>query len=328
MRNLMLICLFLLLLLFSFGCADEEAASGHDEEIINVVTTIYPLADLIDQLGGEKVDVNYLLPAGASPHTYEPTVEEAKLINQADLFIYIGAELDNWAVKMSETAGTGLLVADMSEHIPIIESAAYHKFDDDQEGHDHEHNDYNCENDDCSSCSHDHGPQDPHYWLDPLIVRDSLSSAIHDQLVELAPENEDYFDQKLEEYTAELTILHEEIKETVSGFSQQNFIAFHSAWQYFAERYKLNEVAVVAQFPGQEPSAGWVAELVGLIRDKEIGAIFAEPQFSDELAERIAEESGTEVLVLDPLGGENVPGRKSYLDLMRYNLSVFEEAMQ
>lgn len=325
---------FAVLLMFLFfvpGCTPEEAKNGELDPAIKVVTTIYPLADIAGRLGGEEVAVSYLLPAGASPHTYEPTVEQARMLEQADLLIYVGAGLDNWAVNMTEAAGSGPAVLKMSERVDMIETVDYYRLEENAAGekdyghdcdssHDH-HNGH--DHGDC-----DHGPQDPHFWLDPLIVRDLLGPAIHEKLVEQAPGEEQYFDRRYEEYHEELTGLHEEIEAASAGFSRTGFIAFHSAWQYFAERYGLEEVAVIAQFPGQEPSAGWVAELVELIRQEEIGGIFAEPQFSSELADRIAEESGTEVLMIDPLGGEDVEGRESYLDLMRFNLAVFKEAME
>ena len=321
----------LLLILLGAACTTEEGTVEEEEPAIKIVATIYPLADIAGQIGGDKVEVSYLLPAGASPHTYEPTVEQARLVERADLFIYVGADLDNWAVKMTETVGPEMAIINISEQVEVVEAAEYLEIEDSKREGDHQnscdesHDDH--DHHEHGDCDHDHGLEDPHFWLDPLIVRDTVCPAIHNKLVELTPEGEDYFARRQEDYHHELTVLHEEIEAAAADFPRHSFIAFHSAWQYFAQRYGLEEVAVIAHFPGQEPSAGWIAELVELIREEEIGAIFAEPQFPTDLAERIAEESGTEVMVIDPLGGEDVPGRKSYLDLMRFNLSVFKEAM-
>ncbi len=312
----------LLLPLIFAGCAAEDMGAEEDTPALEVMTTIYPLADIASELGGDQVEVNYLLPAGASPHTYEPTVEQAKMIDQADLFLYIGADLDNWALELTDAAGADLVTAGMADYVTAVEAAEYEHLHDNHEDHEHHENGHCCSN------GHAHGDKDPHFWLDPLIVRDGFAPAIHEKLVSLAPEKEDYFEQNLDQYSGELTRLHEEIEDRVDDFSQRSFIAFHSAWQYFADRYGLEEVAVIAQFPGQEPSAGWVAELIELIEEEEIAAIFTEPQFAPDLADRIAEESGVSVKVIDPLGGEELEGRKTYLDLMRYNLSVFAEAMQ
>jgi len=325
-KRIFLICACLLIVFVLSGCSTEEVIPDGTEPDLKVVTTIYPLADFVKQLGGDRVEVSHLLPAGSSPHTYEPTVEKARLVERADLFVYVGADLDNWAVNMAEAADTEIAILDLSEQADLIEAVEYHDLENDdleENSHEHDHN-----NHDHHDSDHDHGPEDPHFWLDPLVVRDSICPAIHKELVALAPGSEDYFKNRLEQYQQDLNVLHEEIVAAVDGFSRDSFIAFHSAWQYFADRYGLEELAVIAQFPGQEPSAGWIAELVELIREKEIGAIFTEPQFSPELAERIAEESGTEVKIIDPLGGEGVPRRETYLELMRFNLSVFKEAME
>lgn len=300
------------------GCAGNEAVGEDAKHSINIVTTIYPLADIIEQLGSERVAVSYLLPAGASPHTYEPTVEQAKLIAKAQLFVYIGAGLDEWAVKLTETASPELNVVELADTLDLLQPGQYYRLDVE---HGHEKTDH-------EDHDHFHGPADPHFWLDPLLVRDDISPRLHKELIALSPENTVYFAERLDEYHEQLTLLHEEIAVAVSGFSKHNFIAFHSGWQYFAQRYGLREVAVIAEFPGQEPSSGWMAKLIELVKDKQIGAVFTEPQFSSALADRISEESGSKVLVIDPLGGENLPGRESYLDLMRFNLSVFKEALE
>ena len=312
MRKPLLILLSLLLLVVLFGCSAGETELEDSEPVIKVVTTIYPLADIIRQLGGNKVSVNYLLPAGASPHTYEPTVEQARQVSAAALFVYIGAGLDDWAVKLAETAEPDLHILDLSEQVALLEMASEHHLEDP----------------DTADESRDHGSADPHFWLDPLLVRDSICPAIYKQLVLLSPENEVYFLEELENYRLELTVLHDEIEEATAAFSHDQFIAFHSAWQYFARRYQLKEVAVVAEFPGQEPSASWVAELVRLIEKEKIRAIFAESQFSSALAERIAEESKIEVMLLDPLGGEGLPNRETFIDLIRFNLAVFRQALE
>jgi len=324
-------------LLVIAGCADMQTETDRDTkngaygQVINVVTTIYPLADIVSELGGERVNVSYLMPAGASPHTYEPTVEQAREVSQAHLFIHIGAGLDNWAVDLAKAAEPGPELLDLSQVVDLIESAGYRTVEhDDHEEHldcDHNH-DHDCDQDHDHDCDHDHGPDDPHYWLDPIMVRDEICPAISGQFASIDREGKGYYEGRLNNYQDELTDLHKDIEAAVSGFSYQGFISFHSAWQYFGQRYGLKEVAVVAQFPGQEPSAGWLAELIGIIREENISAIFAEPQFPVALAERIAEESGIDVKIIDPLGGEGVTGRESYLEMMRFNLAAFEEAMQ
>jgi zinc transport system substrate-binding protein len=303
----------LLLLLLSLpaalmiGCSRAEIPETASAEPIIIVTTIFPLADLIKDLGGDRVEVSYLLPTGASPHTFEPTTEQARQVADARLFVYVGAGLDDWALKLSEIGSGELKVLELAHDVELLEG---HDCDDHEHGHDHEHQ------------------ADPHFWLDPILVSNQLLPRIYEELCLIAPELQPLFDQNLIAIQGKLTALDQEITTTLASTNRKDFIAFHSAWHYFAARYGLNELAVVASFPGQEPSAGWIAELIEIINEHDVGAILVEPQFSQNLATAIAAETGIKILTVDPLGGENLPDRGSYLDLMRYNLIIFFEALQ
>ena len=111
----------------------------------------------------------------------------------------------------------------------------------------------------------------------------------------------------------------------MATFSSKKFIAFHPAWVYFAQRYGLEQAAVIETTPGKEPSPAEIAEIVKTARAIGAKAIFAEPQFSPKAAEVIAAESGAEVLFLNPLGE---PPDFSYLDTMRYNVGEMEKALK
>ncbi|MGM0688274.1 MAG: metal ABC transporter substrate-binding protein [Bacillota bacterium] len=337
-RYLLLFIACLSVLIFITGCGLDEIESEEVDSPVQVVTTIYPLSDIITRLGGEKVNVSYLLPAGASPHTYEPTIEQARLIERADLVVYIGAGLDDWAVKLAESSESNLILLDLSKEISLIEPAEYRHLVGSETG-EHDCDDHNHQSDECKDdcddhnndhedCDHHHGPEDPHFWLDPIVVRDEICAEIFEMLVSISPEDEEYFKSKFDLYYQDLTELHQEIENVTAEFSHRSFIAFHSAWQYFGLRYDLQEVAVIAQFPGQEPSAGWLAHLIAMIKDEDIAAIYAEPQYSTALADRISEETGITVKIIDPLGGEDMPGRESYIEMMQFNLASFREALE
>jgi len=111
----------------------------------------------------------------------------------------------------------------------------------------------------------------------------------------------------------------------VSGFAFRRIITFHAAWSYFARDYGLEEAAVIMSSPGREPSPEDVAAVVRTAREIGARAIFAEPQFSARAAETIAEESGAEVLFLNPLG---IAPDYKYLDMMRSNLAEMAKALR
>jgi len=310
---LYLLCLIaLFFILCGCGAPAGEAGAGAAEKV-KVVATIFPLADIIENIGGETVEVTLLLGPGDSPHTFEPTVEQARAVAEADLLFFIGEGLDDWAVKLAAAEGKPAIQVTERLEEQLLRYTPLHLAEEDHEAaHDH----------------HPHSTRDPHVWTDPLLVYEAIAPLVAQKLSEAAPRYKDNFDQNLELYRVKLDGLHRELTELIAGFSQKKFITYHSAWGYFARRYGLEEVAAVEQYPGQEPSAQWLIELVRLAEEHRIKAIFAEPQLSRKAAAVIAGEIGGKVLYLDPLGGKEIDGRDSYINLMRYNAGVFQQALQ
>jgi ABC-type Zn uptake system ZnuABC Zn-binding protein ZnuA len=291
------------------GCQGFREAEKSGLEPLTVVTTIFPLADMVKNIGGETVEVYFLLPPGASPHTYDPTVDQVLRVAGARLFVCIGGGLDDWAVTLADAAAKDLVLLKLTEEetLPVIEDHAA----------DNDH----------PPGEHDHGPVDPHIWLDPIIVRDVIGPAITEALAALNPAGAPSYRANLAAYQAELSALDGEIRAALAGLNNRKFISFHSAWRYFARRYGLEEAAVIAAFPGQEPSAAWIARLVDLSRAHGVKVIFAEPQFSAVMVKMLAAETGAKTAVLDPLGGPDLPRANTYINLMRDNLAVLKEAL-
>jgi len=345
----LLLCFLILLLAGCTAPTGEEAAVPGEEtaapesdrtEEIQVVTTIFPLADIVRNLGGEMVEATALLSAGASPHTYEPTVEQAKTVAGAEMVVYVGGGLDDWAVRLAraEQVFTVEIMEYMADMVLDYDPVHLHEGSaDDGEHNEHQH-EHGCNNHDHNDHDHGidqdkhhhhyHGPHDPHVWMDPILVKDVIAPLISEELKKIDPHNAARYDDYLKNFQDKLEQLHSEITETVNSFTKKRFISYHSAWNYFAHRYGLEEVAAVEEFPGREPSAKWLSELVRLAGAYDIDVIFAEPQLSRKAAEVIAGEIDGQVLILDPLGGEGIPGRDSYIELIRYNTAVFKEALQ
>lgn len=279
---------------------------GRAESLVSIVATIPPLADIARQVGGELVAVESLLPPGASPHTFEPRPAQVRSLGAAGLLFGVGAGLDDWALRLAAGSRAEVLLA-----AEAAEKAGFGlEFG---EGREHEH-------------EHDqgHGGIDPHVWLDPIAVRDAVAPALAEALIELLPGSEPAIRANLEAFQRRLDELDRDVRAMLEPLPSRAFIAYHSAWAYFARRYGLEELASVAAFPGQEPSARWIATVVDAARRHGVRVIFAEPQLSPKAAQVIASEIGGAVLLLDPLGG--VEGRFGYIDLIEYNARMLAEA--
>lgn len=285
--------IMVLLLIFSPGVLPASA------QPMKIVASIYPVGDMVKEVGGNRVEVLVLLPPGASPHAFEPTVKMALELSRARIFFAVGAGLDFWGEKLARGAGGNLRVVVLSEGMTLM----------------HEENEH----------GHEHGPFNPHVWLDPLFSIE-LVKKVEKALIAADPQGAETYRKRSADYAAKLRALDAEIARTVSTFRIKNFVSFHPAWDYFARRYGLKSVGVIEESPGKEPTPKKLQAIVRAIRNYHIRAVFAEPQLNPKAAEVIAHEAGVKVVMLDPEGG--LPGRETYLGLMQYNLRQMKEAMQ
>jgi zinc transport system substrate-binding protein len=293
----------LLTLVLASGCAQQSVTDK-----VHVTCSIFPLADIAKNIGKENIEVHVLIPPGASPHTFEPSPQQFKAFADTDLFVMVGAGFEFWAEKLVTAASSeSLLIVRASEGVELLDPADSHH--------------------------HDHGAVahadvgNPHIWLDPTIAK-RVVFQIAASLAELDLDNATYYMENANRYSLSLHILDVEIQEAVSNFTTKEYVAFHPAWSYFSKRYGLREVGIIEKAPGKEPTPKQLKKIVEDIRKYKIRAVFAEPQLSPKAAGAIAVEAGVELLILDPVGGSDLPGRDSYLALMRYNLKTMRKAMQ
>lgn len=282
------------------GCRHSAPAPGTAEDTahgkrIGVVATIFPLADLAKKVGGDEVEVTCLLPSGASPHTFEPRPSQAQAVSKAKLFLSIGAGLDDWSAKLAEAGPPGMERLVATRGMDLLPSAKHEHGGGQGDAHKHEG----------AKDSHERegAAGDPHIWLDPVLMRDVLAPAICEALAAMDPARADTYRGNLSRYRDELSALDREILDAVARFRDRRMVTFHPAWTYFAHRYGLEQVAVLVESPGKEPSARWLGKVADTMRELGVRVVFAEPQFNPALAEAVAREIGGRALVLDPLGG-------------------------
>ena len=275
-------------------------ASSTADASVQVVATIFTLADMVEQIGGTEVEVATLLPPGANPHTFEPNPSQVRALARAQVLVEVGAGLDGWITKLRPAGSERLLTVTITAGVPLLSGSEV------QES----------------------GGGDPHVWLDPLLVRDHIVPAIAAALIQADAAHRAAYEAAAVRYQSALTQLDADLRAAFAPLPQHTFITFHSAWTYFARRYGLEEAGVVERFPGKEPSAQEIAALVQKARAAQVRALLIEPQFGSRLAQQIATEFGGHVVTVDPLGGPGIAGRNHYLDLMRYNLAMFVKALQ
>ena len=306
-------------LVLASGVAAAQTSTGK----IPVVASIVPLGDFCRQLGGDRVQVQVLVPPGASPHIFEPPPSVVARAAQARLFVYTGAGLEPWAAKLLKSRrGNNLEVVEAVQGISLINEAGDHHHDEGGAGEHHHHPGEEPE----AHEGHHHEAGNPHVWLDPVLAQ-GICRHITAALIRLDPGQRRYYEERLQDYLQKLAALNREIQKQVSSFRIREFVCFHPSFSYFARRYGLKEAGVIELSPGREPTPRHLQKIVDAVKKYGIKVVFAEPQLNPRVAVVIAREAGAKVLLLDPVGGRP-PYGENYLKLMRYNLGVMAEAMK
>ncbi len=320
----------------SAPAGSTTAATG---EQIAVVATTSIIADLVANVGGERVAVSMLLPPGTDPHTYAPTPSDVQAVATAQILFVNGLGLEEWLEELTANAGgerTTIVVSDGLT--PIVggehadEDATEHA-DEDATEHADEHADEAATGAAEEDHEHAEGGNDPHMWLD---VQNAIGYVqnIRDGLQQADPDGAATYTTNAAAYIQQLETLDAEIRELVATVpaERRKLTTNHDTFGYFAKRYGFEVLGTV--FEGvsteQEPSARQIAELVERIRDENVPAVFTENTVNARLAQQIADEAGVNVvttLYTDALGE---PGSEAdtYLKMMRYDVEQIVNALK
>ncbi len=302
---------------------------------VNVVTTVIPVAYIVEELGGTRVEVTALVPPGGSPHTFEPVPSDVRKLVRARYFVGIGGGLDTWSKKLLAAVPKGIEAVELIEtpNLDLLEGEEHHHHHGEEhaarkdEHHDHKHHDHG-EEKVAEKQGEAHGEFDPHFWLDPIRVRDAVVPAVTQRLIAADPDGKDYYEKRRQDFHQRLTALDQRVRAELTEAKTRKYIAFHAAWAYFAERYGLEKVAVVQEFAGEEPTPKEVAKLVRDARAEGLGAMLVEPQLDPRVAQTISKEFGARTMMVDPLGDPNDAARDTYEDLIQFNARAFRQALK
>jgi manganese/iron transport system substrate-binding protein len=300
-------CAFLIALIAGCSGADTGASGATGPtpaaDAIDIVATTTVFADLVRQVGGPRVNVSSLVPPGGEVHTFDPTPADIARIADANLIVTNGLGLDDWVVDLVRDSGTDAPIVKLAEGLEGVEYLA---------GDEHEGEAVN-----------------PHLWLD---VSNGVRYAerIGEQLATVDSAHATEYEAGTAAYIERLRALDTSVREQIDTIPEQdrNIVSFHEAFPYFAKAYGLEIVGTVIDAPGQDPSAGEIADLVDAIRSSGARAVFSEAQFNPDLAQTIADEAGVKVesdLYNDSLGP---PPADTYEGMIRWDVERVVEALR
>jgi zinc/manganese transport system substrate-binding protein/manganese/iron transport system substrate-binding protein len=266
---------------------------------LKVVTTTTVFADIVQNVGGSRVTATSIIPPGVGPEDYEPKPDDAVKLADARLIVSNGVGLDNFLDDLLASGNGGetpRLV--LGDGIPTITID---------------------------------GEPNPHFWLDPMLVKQYYLPAIVAKLSEIDPDGEAVFQANADTYGTQLDQLDAELKAKIDEIPSANrkLVTFHDAFPYFAKHFGFELIGVILANVGQDPSASELAALVDKVKAANVKAVFSEAQFSPRLAETLATEAGiTQVVTTlynDALGPAPAD---TYLGLMQWNVDQIVPALK
>ncbi|MFD2706269.1 metal ABC transporter solute-binding protein, Zn/Mn family [Salibacterium lacus] len=317
--------------------SEDEAGgeSNQEQGPLQVYTTLFAWQDFAEKIGGDQVEVTNIVPAGADLHSYEPTSQTMIDIAESDLFMMNGAGMEGFAEAVNDTMEEeGIPSLEVTSSMDLLEFSGGHEH---PHGHSHEHSDgesgHNHSHDhsgEDSGHSHSHGSVDPHAWLDPARSQEAVD-IIKNQLIELRPGQEDYFEENASELKNKLSGLDETFSQLAESSGHSRFIVSHAAYGYWEDRYGLEQISVSGLSPSSEPSQKDLQNIIGTVESEEIEHVMFEQNVTSKVTEVIQDEVGAEALQLHNLSvrtEKEIQNNEDYFDLMQQNIDNLRTALE
>ncbi|GAB4482949.1 MAG: metal ABC transporter substrate-binding protein [Thermodesulfovibrionales bacterium] len=291
-------CLLVALLCLSLlgaGCSGDTGGARRAGRL-QVVATIFPLAEFARNIAGDRADVFLLLPAGVEPHAYEPTPRDMTRVREADLFLSVGSTMEPWA------AG---LLKDRRQDRPSIAAG--------------------------SAVKGNPGAVDPHLWLD-FSYAEQMLAAVLDGFIRLDPSSADFYRRNADAYRGKLRDLDARFRSALSGCRKKTIVSGgHAAFGHLARRYGLGYVTAYGQSPNADPSPRELARISALIRKDGLKFIFHEELLEPRISRTLAQETGAELLLLHAghnLSREELDSGATFIGIMQQNLANLEKGLE
>ncbi len=252
------------------------AAGSQSGQIpIPVYVSIAPHLDFCRRIGAERVSVNKALAPGKSPATYAPSPREVQLLSQARIYFKVGLPFETALLKKLKALPRAPEVIDLQAGITLQPLR-----------------------NDASVAGRAHQTLDPHTWLDPRLAL-RQANTIYTVLCRIDPPGKNIYTNNYNKLKNKLQVLDNELKNSLSPFRQRTIFVYHPAFGYFARAFGLRQKAI--EIAGKKPKARELAAFIKTARKENIAAIFVQPQFDRQSADKVAQAVGCAVVRIDPL---------------------------
>lgn len=287
---------------------------------LKVVSSFSILADLVSQIGGNKVESLAIVGPEGDAHSFEPRPSDAKFLQGADLVVVNGLGFETWLAKLAQAADYKGKIIETIDGVPLRPYADGHANTEIEQVFNHDHDpDY------------EHGEYDPHAWQSLEHAQRYIQN-ISQALIDIDPANRGYYDQRTKNYINQMQDLHASLLAEFNRLpvSQRTVVSSHDAFGYLGQAYGITFISLLGASNQAEPSAKELAGLIAYMRKNQVKAIFMENISSPKLLEQIARE--TDAIIGKPLYSDALAKpphpADSYLGMMRWNAEALLEALK
>ncbi len=281
------------------GSSTSTSTAGKSGKI-KVSVSFDAMREFTKAVGKDKVEISTIIPDGTEPHDFEPKAKDLAALSSAQVFVYSGFGMENWADKAVQAAGNNsLIVVEASKGATPIQ------------------------NTDADEIK-EHGQYDPHLWIS-LKGAEIDARNIRDGLIQADPSDSAYFKKNCDSFTAQLENLYSEYKVKLQSNKKKSFVTGHAAFSYLCRDFGLKQNSVEDVFAEGEPSAKKLAGLVDYCKKNKVKTIFVEDMVSPAVSQTLAKQVGAKVEKIYTI--ESSEDNKSYLERMKVNLKEISDSL-
>lgn len=291
------------------NAAPPTGAQGSTAQKLNVLTTVSPVANIIYNIGGDRITLTGIVPEGVNSHTFEPAPSDAKRLATADLIFVNGLKLEEPTLRMAEANKRTDAEIILLGNKTITPDEYMYDF----------------------SFPKDAGSPNPHLWPNPMLSL-KYAEIARDELIKRDAAGADYYNKNYDAFKARIESLDKAIKATIESIPVENrkLLTYHDSFAYFAPRYGMTVIGAIQPADFSEPSAREVADLITQLRNEKVPAIFGSEVFPSTVLDQIGKEAG--VQFIDTLRDDDLPGKPgdkehSYIGLMVTNVKTMARVL-
>ena len=291
------------------AACSSPGPSGGNPDLVQVATTVSPVTNVVQNIGGDRVEVTGIVPEGTNSHTFEPAPSDAAVMADADIVFVNGLHLEEPTRELAD--------ANVREGVPVVQLGEM-TVSEDQYIYDF-------------SFPEAEGDPNPHLWTDPLYAL-RYAEIVKDELTKVDPAGAGTYMKNYEAFSKRIDQLDKAVRAVTATVPEQNrkLLTYHDSFPYFAREYGWTIIGAIQPSDFADPTPQEVADLIDQIEAEDLPAIFGSEVFPSPVLEQIASETGAryvDELRDDDLPGENGDPDHSYFGLMVFDFRTFMGAL-